>query len=330
MTTSSLNLVRVGLAFCGLLLAAALGWWTLHAADLALVLTSWSIPAVAAVHLVEQAGCGCAWHTLVAPPSPSRWSFCVMRWIRASVAALVPVSGVGAALVAVRLSIRAGLTVEMASASLILDATMEMITQLIFVALGFGLLLVSIPDERIVEWAATTLTLALMLTAAFVIAQRRGGLKLIEMSFARLAARWPRLLPLAEARLHDRLMALHQRRRSALVAGTLHLVSWLLGAGEIWLVLLALEQPTSAAKCLIIESLSMAARSAGFFVPGALGIQEIALVTVCGLVGMPSQIAMQIAIVKRLRDVIVGVPGLIAWQWIETRGIRLVWARQRS
>ena len=63
----------------------------------------------------------------------------------------------------------------------------------------------------------------------------------------------------------------------------------------------------------------MAARSAGFFVPGALGIQELGLVIVGGLVGLHADTAMLIAVVKRLRDVAIGVPGLVIWQWLEGR-----------
>jgi uncharacterized membrane protein YbhN (UPF0104 family) len=63
----------------------------------------------------------------------------------------------------------------------------------------------------------------------------------------------------------------------------------------------------------------MAARSAGFMIPGALGVQEAALLVVGGLVGLPVETAMIIAVVKRLRDIVIGVPGLLVWQWTEGR-----------
>lgn len=156
-----------------------------------------------------------------------------------------------------------------------------------------------------------------------IAAQRRGGLKLVEAGISRLARRWPKLMPLTEARLHERLMMLHQRRRAAFVSAFFHFSAWLLGSGEIWVVLLAVGHPGRPSKCVIIESLSMATRSAGFFIPGALGIQEIAVVAVGSLVGLSPETAMLIAIVKRLRDVMVGVPGLLVWQWTETQGLRL-------
>jgi len=54
---------------------------------------------------------------------------------------------------------------------------------------------------------------------------------------------------------------------------------------------------------VIIESLSMVGRSAGFFVPGALGVQEVALVLAGKLVGLSVETVM-IAIVKRLRELL--------------------------
>lgn len=307
----------------GLIVAVVLGWYALSGADLVLVFDSWGVPAVAALYLVQQAGCGSAWHSLVAPPRPSRWAFFRARWIRASVASLVPVSGVGAALVAVRLVMQAGLRMDVAGASLTLDATMEMVAQIIFTALGLGLLVITRPQPGTLAWSLATLGLAVLGVAAFVAAQRGGGLKLIEAGLSRLADRWPRLSPLSEARLHERLMQLHRRHAAAIACGSLHLGAWLLGAAEIWLVLHAFGRPARPATCVIVESLSMVGRSAGFLIPGALGVQEGALVIVGNLVGLSPETAMLIAVVKRLRDVAIGVPGLVVWQWAEGRRLQL-------
>ncbi len=308
---------RAWLALGGLMVAAGLAWRTLSGHDLALLADSWVVPAVALLHFVEQAGCGCAWHRVVEPPRPSRWTFIRARWIRASVAALAPVSGVGAALVAVRLLTQAGIRVDMASASLTLDATMEMSAQVVFTMLGIGLIFAAAPRPRMLGPIIAGLALAVLMVAVFIAAQRAGAFKLIDFGLSRSATRWPRLSHLREARFHEQLMRLHRQRWSTFVSGSFHLGSWLLGAGEIWLVLVALGQPANLVNCVIIESLGMAARSAGFFVPGALGVQEVALVAVGNLVGLSPETAVLIAIVKRLRDVAVGVPGLLVWQWAE-------------
>ncbi|HEX6842369.1 MAG TPA: lysylphosphatidylglycerol synthase domain-containing protein [Stellaceae bacterium] len=310
-------LVRAGMAICGLAAALGLAWYALSGTDIALLFNSWVVPAIALLHLVQQAGCGGAWQALVQPPRPVLGYFFCARWVRASVAALVPVSGVGAAIVAIRIITRAGLEMDLAAASLVADATLEMIAQIIFTMLGLGLLIATSPWSPALGSLAAGLLLAILATAVVIALQRAGALRVIDAALARLARRWPRLLFLGAGSLHDRLMHLHRQRRAVFVAGIMHLAAWLLGAGEIWLVLYVLGRPAGVRACVIIESLAMAARSAGFLVPGALGIQEAALLMVGGLVGLSAESAMAVAVVKRLRDIAIGVPGLLVWQWIE-------------
>jgi uncharacterized membrane protein YbhN (UPF0104 family) len=61
----------------------------------------------------------------------------------------------------------------------------------------------------------------------------------------------------------------------------------------------------------------MAVRSAGFAVPGALGVQEGGFILVGGLFGVGSDLALALSMVKRLRELIVGSTGLLLWQWSE-------------
>jgi hypothetical protein len=90
-----IGLARAGLALVGLTVAVFLGWNALTGSELSLLFSGWCVPAVAFLHLAQQGGCGCAWRRLIDTPRPSRWAFFRIRWVRASIAALVPVSGVG-------------------------------------------------------------------------------------------------------------------------------------------------------------------------------------------------------------------------------------------
>jgi putative membrane protein len=303
----------------GFIVAGALAWYALTGIGRIARSSGWVILALCALYSLEQAGCGCAWHALVERPRPAQRYFVWMRWIRSSVASLVPVSGVGAALIAVRLSVRGGIEMGMAGASLTLDATVELITQLLFTAMGVGLFVAGTSDLRMLSWGLPALLAAVLVVALFILAQRRGGLKLVEWGLARLARIWPKLSQLAEARLHDCLIRLHRNRRAALVAASYHLGAWLLGAGEVWLVLVAIGHPLSPTDCVTVESLGMLARSAGFFIPGALGAQEGGLILVGSLFGLSPGTSIAIAILRRLRDVVVGAPGLLAWLWAEGR-----------
>ena len=108
-------------------------------------------------------------------------------------------------------------------------------------------------------------------------------------------------------------MRLQADRPAMLRATAFHTLSWVLGGAEVWLALWALGQPVSLAQAVVIESLGMAARSAGFMVPGALGIQEGGFVLAAGLFGIPPGTALSLSVLKRLRELLVGLPAMAAW-----------------
>ncbi len=72
---------------------------------------------------------------------------------------------------------------------------------------------------------------------------------------------------------------------------------------------------TGLAEALVIESLGQTVRNAAFVVPGGLGVQEGGFVLICALFGIPPEQAIALSLIRRVRDIILGVPGLVAWRW---------------
>jgi hypothetical protein len=60
-------------------------------------------------------------------------------------------------------------------------------------------------------------------------------------------------------------------------------------------------------------------RTFGFAVPAALGTQEAGYVLVCTLVGVPAAPAVALSLVRRVREFLIGTPGLAFWQLLEGR-----------
>jgi uncharacterized membrane protein YbhN (UPF0104 family) len=81
----------------------------------------------------------------------------------------------------------------------------------------------------------------------------------------------------------------------------------------------ALGQPVTVVDALIIESLGMAIRTAAFPIPGALGVQEGGLIVLGGLLGIDPAVALALALIKRVRELAWGVPGVVLWQAGEGR-----------
>jgi hypothetical protein len=75
-------------------------------------------------------------------------------------------------------------------------------------------------------------------------------------------------------------------------------------------------------EALSIDSLATALRTFGFLVPAALGVQEAGYVLVCALFGIGPAEAVAFSLTRRARDLTLGLPGLMAWQFLETRAYR--------
>ncbi len=80
-----------------------------------------------------------------------------------------------------------------------------------------------------------------------------------------------------------------------------------------------LGPPLGAIDAFILESLVSGARAAAFMVPGALGAVEGGLVVFGALFGLPPETALAVSLSKRVRELALGHPGLLAWPWVEGR-----------
>ena len=69
-----------------------------------------------------------------------------------------------------------------------------------------------------------------------------------------------------------------------------------------------------------LESLTQATRHLVFFIPAGLGVQEAGLVAVGQLLGLESGVALALSLAKRMRELLFGVPAIIAWYCLEERG----------
>jgi uncharacterized membrane protein YbhN (UPF0104 family) len=126
--------------------------------------------------------------------------------------------------------------------------------------------------------------------------------------------------------IDSQVQALYARRGAVLANASYTFVCWLFSAGEVWIALYALGIRGGFAEACILESVSRAIRSGTFVIPGALGVQEGGYVVVGGLLGIAPDAAMELALIRRARELAVGIPGLIVWHWVEGKH----WWRRRA
>jgi putative membrane protein len=237
---------------------------------------------------------------------------------------LLPVSSLGGDLMGARVAVLGGLAPAAALASTVVDVTLEVAAQLAFTVLGLVLLATLPLAPTVAGETLIGLAVAAPLLAGFVVAQRIGLFLLLERFGDRLAQRW-RWPALARADgLHAAIGALWRARGRLIVNLALHWIGWIASAAEAWLALWLLGAAPSLVVVLVIESLAYALRSAAFVVPGALGVQEGGYVVLGPLFGIPAETMLALSLLKRGRDLALGVPALLAWQWREARRARSV------
>jgi putative membrane protein len=277
----------------------------------------------AAVHLPQLWLTGIGWQALLpAPLRPGGGFMTALRWYRESAAALLPAGGLVGQAAAARLLMRRGVPGDVAGATATVDVTMEAVSQLFFTLAGILLLVAGGGEGGMTRFALAGLGIAAAGAAAMVALQRRLPAALIERGLARLARRFPKIRPAVVHDLQAAILTLHANPRRLVGAMLWHTLAWVIGALEIAGVLWLLGHEVSLADALVIEALSQALRNAGFLLPGAIAVQEGAIVAAAALVGVPAAPALATALVRRAREVLFALPGLVAWQRAEARGMQ--------
>jgi uncharacterized membrane protein YbhN (UPF0104 family) len=163
-------------------------------------------------------------------------------------------------------------------------------------------------------WIAALVVVCALFTALLVWLQRRGPISAVWRGLRRLAprsARIARLEATAEA-IDARLAHYYRIERRAFVQATLwHFAAWLLGIWEVLLIMDLLDVPITLLDALIIEALAQPIRAVAVIVPGGLGLQEVGGVALASFLGVPEAAAVALWLVKRAREILFDVVGLV-------------------
>lgn len=284
----------------------------------AVVSAGWGALVVVIARAAAVAWAGLGWFVIFPKAGrPSLLDCVTLRFVREGINTLLPVAQVGGDFVGARLLTKRGVAGGLAGASMFVDLMTQAVTQFLFTVAGVLLLAWLAGDGPIVRTVAGGLVVAAPALGAFYLIQRRSGHKLIQVLITRFAAarEW-RALGAIEV-LYDNLRRLYgQPGRIASGIG-IHLIGWVIGTLEVYVALHFMGYPVSFLEAVAIESLAQAVRGAAFAVPGALGAQEGGLIALGAVFGIPAEAALALSLVKRLADLLVGIPGLIAWHALE-------------
>lgn len=314
------------LSIGGAVFVALVAWQGAGSIVAALSRTGWGIAVVAAFHLLPLAIDAAAIRVLVdrtrrriAMPALLR-----ARWIGESVNSLLPAGQLGGPVVMVRELAQRGVALTDAAAAIAVNTTMMAFTQVVF-AIG-GLAAFAWAEHGVARGLRVPAAIAIALlgacTAGFYVAQRRGMfgnvLRFVSNAFDR---DWSGLAAQASA-IDASVGALYRDRRRVAATFAWSLAGWIVGTGEVWLALDFLGHPVSLVDALFLESAGQAIRGAAFAIPGSLGAQEGGFLLLAPLVGLPLDVALALSLVKRARELALGLPGLVVLHAAERARLR--------
>ncbi|HET6606307.1 MAG TPA: lysylphosphatidylglycerol synthase domain-containing protein [Rhodopila sp.] len=265
---------------------------------------------------------GIAWDVITPAPIARRPLVLIWgRMVRDASANCLPFSQVGGFVFGARAVTLHGVEWQTATASTIVDVTAEFLAQIAFACIGLGILLARSPRSGLAIPIEIGIGIAVIACFAFVWMQK-GAAPL----FARLGRRIAgNRFTDAEERveiLQAELGLIYGHTGKLAVGCFIHLIGWI-GTGMAgWIAYRALGVPIDFDDALAIEALLSAAAAVAFLVPVNAGIQEAGYAAFGSIFGVPPDLSLGVSLVRRARDIAVGIPILLIWQFVEMRRLR--------
>jgi putative membrane protein len=266
---------------------------------------------------------GLCWFVL--RPSGPHWRLGVLIWgrmVRDAAGGCLPFSLVGGFVFGARAVTLHGVSWPVATASTVVDLTTEFIAQIGLVLIGVVILALRSPGSSVVLPVCVGLAVAVAAGAAFIWLQRGAASTLIRFS-QRLLGGWAGDLGAPLSSVQACLGEIYAAPWRVALGTTLHLAGWFGTGMASWIAFRLLGAQIDFWSALGIEALLHAVLASAILVPGYAGVQEAAYAGVGALFGQPPEISLGVSLLRRARDIALGVPILLIWQSVE-------WRRRRA
>jgi putative membrane protein len=260
---------------------------------------------------------GAAWQALFADHF-SWLLFAAARQLRDSASELLPFTQLGGIVVGARAVVLGGLAAPRAFASSMVDVTMEFVAEIAFIFLGLMLGISELRASPAMAPYANAMiagtVLLIPVAIAFVVLLRRGS-----GVAGKLAERF---LPAAVSHTEAFAKALNELYDDPwrlVLSSAVHFVAWIASGVWLWVVMRFCGAHVSVFSAIAIESLLGALRGVTFFIPSSVGVQEAGYAALASIFGAGPEIGLAVSLLKRARDIVVGVPALLVWQFLESK-----------
>lgn len=241
--------------------------------------------------------------------------------VRYATQSLMPI-GVGGIVSGIRLLTIKGVRITTALASVVVEASLMIASELALVLVGITLYIFLFPTP-----VRFLVLLIPVLGAVIVVAMLIVWLQIDGRIFDKLSAAAKRIadneryrsLLASPITLKLEIQKIYADPRDPFRCVGWQIVSLFAEAIELWIIMLLMRLPASFYFALLLQSLGRATRSVTFIVPAGIGVQEAVYALLAPLGGFSPGFGIALSLATRFRDIIFGVPVLISWQFVEAR-----------
>ncbi len=279
----------------------------------------WGFLTVCAWQMVLFATLGLAWFVLL--PRERTWRPENLIWgrmVRDSAGICLPFSLVGGFVFGARAITLQGISWADATASTVVDLSAEFVAQIGLVLIGLCILALRVPGAPIILPVGIGVLVSVGLAGASFWLQRGAATPLMALS-RRLLGDWIADAEPQMAAIQARLASIYASPRRVALCTLLHLAGWFGTGCASWIAFRLLGAQIDFFAALGIEALLHAVLAMAILVPGYAGVQEAAYVGVGSLFGQPPELSLSVSLLRRARDIALGVPILLGWQALEWR-----------
>jgi len=317
-----MNKVSLGGMFLGLILLTVLlaGHNVSGIIDL-LLSSGWYLMALPLAWVPSLLPAALSWRVLFpAGRHPPLRHVLASMWMGRAVNILLPVATIGGEVVKARLITLWGANAADASATVLVNKTVQALALIPWGLVGAGLLFYLGIDNGIAIPIMLGVTVLGIGIIGFILVQHFGMFGYL----ARLVGRFLHVekrtdLTDGAAKTDQLVRELYRSRGKFGIALVWQVLSLMLETAEIWLACQLLGQPLGILEALALESMTSTVNNAAFFIPNAYGVQEGGFLMAGSLFGLAPDFCLALSLATRIRELVFDLPGLIFWQVMESR-----------
>ena len=271
-----------------------------------------------------------AWMVLMTKKKLTFYWCVIITWISQTAGKFLPTGNITGEFVRIYLSVQKGMNSVNSSSIVLADlaiATFSLLLIAIFslsIVLGFNDDLTTFEDNyKYILFSVSLMVLASFLFC-FLIRKRfiKNILKITKKNFKKKGSKFKKVY-FNLLKFDFEMYKLSFNTRVIVHSLFFRLVGWLGGAFEVYIFLKIIDIEVSLVGIVLIESFTGIVRAFAFFIPAAIGIQELAFVIMGSFLGLSNPVSLSIAIGRRIREILIGVPAILSWYFIFNRKLNI-------